>query len=212
MVVGATGATGQALMKALLAGNDYSEIIVLHYRPTPWANQAKVRQITLNFDQLSELEITNPVDSVFCCLGTTLKKAGSKQAFSKVDHDYVLALGKWAVNHGQPTFHLISSHGANARSLAFYLRVKGETENEIKALGLAALTIYQPSLLHGKRNDFRWLESLAFYATSIIATLPGLAMHRPTRIEALAKCMYQQSLANSSGLCISNPVDIAAYE
>ena len=212
MVVGATGATGQVLMQALLTGNDYTEIIVLHYRPTSWANVPKVRQIILNFDRLSELETPHKVDTVFCCLGTTLKKAGSKQAFLRVDRDYVLALGDWAAVNGQPAFHLISSYGANVGSWAFYLRVKGETENELKNLGLSGLTIYQPSLLHGKRNEFRWLESVAFYAMSIIGSLPGCAMHRPTRIEALARCMYQQSLASSSGQRITTPVDIAAYE
>ncbi|WP_419533230.1 hypothetical protein [Endozoicomonas sp.] len=214
MVVGATGATGQVLMASLLASDHYSEVIVLHYRTTPWRDHPKIREIVLSLDQLQDLEPGLTVDVLFCCLGTTIKKAGSKPAFAKVDRDYVLALGQWAVSHGQPSFHLISAHGADKRSLAFYMKVKGEAESGLKRMGLRSLSIYQPSLLHGERNEFRLMESVGFYVMSLLGSLPvsGLKALRPTRIDALAKLMYQQSLLDVSGLQVFRPSDIAACE
>lgn len=214
MVVGATGATGQVLMKYLLECDRYSEVIVLHYRTTPWSDHPKVREIVLSLDQLKELETGSTVDALFCCLGTTIKKAGSKYEFARVDRDYVLALGQWAANHGQPSFHLISAYGADAGSMAFYMKVKGEAERGLKQMGLRSLSIYQPSLLHGERAEFRLMESIGYYVMSLLGSLPvsGLKVLRPTRIEALAKLMYQQSLLDVSGLQVFRPSDIAACE
>lgn len=141
IVVGATGATGQVLMKYLLESDHYSQVIVLHYRTTPWTDHPKVREIVRSLDQLKDLEIEPAADALFCCLGTTIKKAGSKHEFAKVDRDYVLALGQWAVDYGQPSFHLISAYGADSGSLAFYMKVKGETERVLKQMGLRSLSI-----------------------------------------------------------------------
>lgn len=214
MVVGATGATGQVLMQYLLESSHYSEVVVLHYRSTQWAGHAKVREVLLSLDQIKDLDPGLPVDVLFCCLGTTIKKAGSKSAFAKVDRDYVLALGQWAVDHGQPSFHLISAHGADKSSLAFYMKVKGEAESGLKTMGLRSLAIYQPSLLHGKRDDFRLMESVGFYLMSLLGSLPvsSWKVLRPTRIKALATLMYQQSLLDVSGLQVFRPSDIAACE
>ncbi|KEI70557.1 hypothetical protein [Endozoicomonas elysicola] len=214
MVVGATGATGQVLMKYLLECDRYSKVIVLHYRTTPWLDHPKVREIVLSLGQLKELETSSTVDALFCCLGTTIKKAGSKYEFARVDRDYVLALGQWAANHGQPSFHLISAYGADGGSMAFYMKVKGETEHGLKQMGLRSLSIYQPSLLHGERDEFRLMESVGYYVMSLLGSLPvsGLKVLRPTRIEALAKLMYQQSLLDVSGLQVLRPSDIAACE
>ncbi|WP_257296876.1 hypothetical protein [Endozoicomonas sp. YOMI1] len=212
MVVGATGATGQVLMQYLLESSHYSEVVVLHYRSTQWAGHAKVREVVLSLDQLKDLDLT--VDVLFCCLGTTIKKAGSKPAFAKVDRDYVLALGQWAVDHGQPSFHLVSAHGADKGSLVFYMKVKGEAESGLKTMGLRSLAIYQPSLLHGKRDEFRLMESVGFYLMSLLGSLPvsSWKVLRPTRIKALATLMYQQSLLDVSGLRVFRPSDIAACE
>ncbi|MFK0569967.1 hypothetical protein [Endozoicomonas sp.] len=214
MVVGATGATGKVLMKYLLESEHYNQIIVVHYRSTPWASHPKVREIVMSFDQLKALEAESKVDTLFCCLGTTIKKAGSKIGFTKVDQDYVLALGQWAVSHENPSFHLVSAYGANAKSLAFYMRVKGETEKMLNSMGLRSLSLYQPSLLHGDRNEFRFMESVGFYVMSLLSSLPLASMKvlRPTRIEALARLMYEQSLLDISGMRVFRPSDIAACE
>ncbi|WP_299728256.1 hypothetical protein [uncultured Endozoicomonas sp.] len=214
MVIGATGATGQALMSLLLNSDKFNNVIVVHYRPTPWHNHPQVNEIVMDFDQLETMEAGTEVDTVFCCIGTTIKKAGSKSAFVKVDHDYVLALGRWAVKHGNIAFHLISAQGANKKSMAFYMKVKGDVEDSLKTLNLNSLCIYHPSLLHGKRDEFRLMESISFPILELLGKIPFslFRMLRPTRIEALANLMYLRSLKEPSGTNYFFPDDIATCE
>ena len=214
MVLGATGATGRILMERLLASDVYHKVIVIHYRPTSWATHPKVTEQILSLDQLGSLHCDTSVDEVFCCLGTTIRRAGSRAAFRQVDHDYVIALARWVCANQQPRLHLISAYGANSKSRAFYMRVKGEVETSLKAMGLASLVIYHPSLLHGERDEFRPAEQIGFYALSVLTAIPlqAIRQYRPTRISALAEAMYQQSLAERKPLTVLQPDDIAVFE
>ncbi|GAA4651337.1 oxidoreductase [Kistimonas scapharcae] len=213
-VFGATGATGRVLMESLLNSSEYNRIVVIHYRPTPWANHPKVIEKIIPFDDISTLQLPVPVDEVLCCLGTTIRKAGSKAAFRKVDHDYVMAIARWITANHQPRLHLISANGANPQSHAFYMRVKGEVEASLKTMGLASLVIYQPSLLHGERDEFRPAERLGFYALSVLAAIPlqAIRQYRPTRMSALAEAMFQHSLKAQKSLTLLKPDDIAVFE
>ena len=214
LVVGSTGATGSQLMQRLLASDHFSQIVIVHYRPTQWATHPKVSEYQITPDELNHFSGLPHIDEVFCCLGTTIRKAGSKQAFRKVDHDYVIALAQWMSANPQPRLHLISAYGANARSHAFYMQVKGEVEDTLKTMELDSLVIYQPSLLHGERNEFRPAEKVGFYALSLVACIPlsAIRRYRPTRISALAEAMFQQSLIERKPLTVMNPNDIAAFE
>ncbi len=214
MVLGATGATGRILMERLLASDVYHRVIVIHYRPTPWAMHPKVTEQIVSLDQLEALDCETSVDEVFCCLGTTIRRAGSRAAFRQVDQDYVIAIAQWIYSNKQPRLHLISAYGANPQSRAFYMRVKGEVEESLKTMGLASLVIYQPSLLHGERDEFRPAERIGFYALSVLACLPLAAVrqYRPTRIRALAEAMFQHSLKERKALTVLKPDDIAVFE
>ena len=136
-----------------------------------------------------------PID-VFCCLGTTIGRAGSKEAFRRVDHDYVLALGQWARGAGAHRMIVISAAGADAASRVFYSRVKGETERDLAALRLRSLVIVRPSLLSGQRDEFRLGERLALIATRPFRGLIPAGV-RPIDAADVAQAMLDAALADA---------------
>jgi uncharacterized protein YbjT (DUF2867 family) len=201
LVVGATGATGKALLNALKADDQYEFIYVLHYRETGLEDHHKVIEMIHSFDTLLDFRL-DKVDDVFCCIGTTIKKAGSKDAFAKVDRDYVFELGKWAKIEEVLSFHVISYLGADKESSIFYNRVKGEMEAELIALNLRSLYIYQPPLLKAKRDEFRLGEKIGDIVLSAFSPfmLGGLQKHRPLKVEKLAASMISHAKNNEKGI------------
>ncbi len=195
IIVGATGATGTQLMQRLLADEAVTQIIVIHYRPTPFKHLDKVREIIIPFDQFDTLNLDEPLDSAYCCLGTTRKKAGSLQAFRQVDKDYVLNFARWVKGKDIAQLHVISAVGANPTSASSYLKTKGEVEVALRELNIPRLCLYQPTLLHGKRNEFRLAESLAYYPLSCLSLLPlrFFKQQKPIAVAQLANAMYQTS-------------------
>ena len=115
----------------------------------------------IDFDHPGELKFDVPIDDVFCTLGTTIKKAGSRDDFKKVDYQYILWLANVTKSTGASRFLVVSSMGADSKSAVFYNKVKGETEEELKKIGLDHLVILRPSLLLGKREEFRFAETLS---------------------------------------------------
>lgn len=202
LVVGATGATGRALMQRLIDHPVFGKIYVVHRRPTPYAHQEKVEEIQIDFDHLASLTLPESVDHMFCCIGTTLKKAGSKEAFAKVDRDYVISLGRFAKKNNVPSTHIVSAIGANSRSITYYSRVKGEMEDCLKSLGLKYLVFYHPSLLHGDRDEFRLAETVGYYVLSLVGLLAigRFKKYRPTEISELANVMLDTALRGGEGV------------
>ncbi len=160
MVAGASGLIGSFLLKKLIDDGLYQEILVLTRRPLQ-KSHPKIREIIINFDQLGEALQDVPAADVFCCLGTTMKKAGSKEAFRKADYEYPVTLAKTMRSNGSVRFLLVTALGANSRSIIFYNRVKGEVEESIRNLGYSSLYIFRPSLLLGERNESRKGEDIA---------------------------------------------------
>jgi uncharacterized protein YbjT (DUF2867 family) len=113
----------------------------------------RLLQIEFNFDNPDKTAVV--ADEIFCCLGTTIKVAGSKPAFYKVDHDYVLTIAQTSYSNGAKKFALISSMGANKNSSLFYNKTKGAIEEAVTGVGYESLYIFRPSLLLGQRADFR---------------------------------------------------------
>lgn len=145
------------------------------------------------------------VDAVVCCLGTTLKLAGSPAAFREVDHGHVLAAARLARAAGTPTFALNSSLGASAGSGNLYLRTKGETEEGLAALGFASLTLVRPSLLDGgPRPDFRPGEAVGLCLFRLARPLIP-ARYRAVRTEAVARALLQAAQQAKPGRsCVEN--------
>lgn len=203
LVVGATGATGRSLVSQLIKDDKYEIVYILHYRPSGFENEPKVIEFVRSFDSLFDFRLDN-VDDVFCCIGTTIKKAGSKAEFTKVDKDYVVDLGKWAKIDDVISFHVISYLGADKESSIFYNRVKGEMEAELTALNLPSLYIYHPPLLRAKRDEFRFGEKLGDIVLSIFSPfmLGSLKKHKPLAVEKLAASMIQHAENSKSGVHI----------
>lgn len=158
VVAGATGLIGKHLVELLLRDERYARVVALVRKPLELTH-AKLEQRVTDFKTLAEQPLV--CDHAFCCLGTTIRKVKTKDAFREVDFTYPLNLAKAARAGGATCFVLVSALGADARASVFYNRVKGEAEEAIKQIGFQALHILQPSLLLGPRQEYRSGEAAA---------------------------------------------------
>ena len=183
LILGATGQVGQALLQLALDSPDISRVVVPSRRPLP--SRAKLENPIVDFERLPEDAPWWKAGFALCALGTTLRQAKSKAGFYRVDHDYVLAAATLTHRAGTRTFGLVSSLGAHPSSRVFYLRVKGETERDLSALGFDSLTIARPSLLiGGPRSRARPLEAVGLLIGKHLAArcFPGaIGRFRPIR-------------------------------
>ena len=161
MVLGATGLVGRDCLRLLLDDPSVTRVVALTRRPLSDMASAKLRVEVVDFDQLAARGDLFDVDQIFCALGTTIKQAGSQDAFRRVDLEYPLAAAKLGVEHGARHFLLVSAIGASAQSRVFYNRVKGELEDALRTLPYRSVTIVRPSLLLGDRGEFRLGEQIA---------------------------------------------------
>src|ERR1700688_740571 len=176
-LIGSTGLTGSFLVQRLLADPAITKVISISRKPLKISDAKLAEVLVSDMAQLPSMETKIRGELYFCCLGTTIKAAGSKENFEKVDHAGIVAFAKVAKAHDAKSFTFVSAMGADANSTFFYNRVKGRTENDVKALGLRSLIIFRPALLVGPRAEFRLAESLA------TKTLVPLSRLLPTRIQ-----------------------------
>ncbi len=160
VIAGATGLIGKFCLSYLLMDKNYSKVIVISRRPFPMKDP-KLENIVCEFDNLAQYASQLKADDVFCCLGTTIAVAGSKENFRKVDYEYPLSLARITKQQGAKKYIVVSAMGANANATIFYNKVKGELEDSLKQLGFNVLHIFQPSLLTGLRREFRLGERIA---------------------------------------------------
>lgn len=154
LVVGGTGLIGRHLLEGLLINQNYHKVTALT-RKSLEIQHDKFEEIIIDFDNLSNIEIDQSFDDAFCCLGTTMKKAGSKDAFYKVDFTYVINFALLALKSNVKGFQVVSALGASSTSFIYYNKVKGMMEKELSNLNFSTLNIFQPSLLLGERNENR---------------------------------------------------------
>jgi uncharacterized protein YbjT (DUF2867 family) len=168
-LAGATGLVGGFVLKRLIDSGRYATLVVLTRR-TVHAEDPKIDQRIVNFDQLAAMDLP-AADEVFCALGTTIKKAGSQEAFRHVELDFPLALAKKALARNAKQFLLVSSVGANAKSTNFYLRTKGELEDAVSALPFKAVNIFRPSMLVGPREERRPAERAGIVFMKLVSPM-----------------------------------------
>ncbi len=159
LIAGSTGLIGSQLLDLLLEDNSYSKIIALSRKPLA-ISHPKMENIVTEANELKNQRELK-ADDVFCCLGTTIKQAKSKEAFRNIDFDYPLELATILKSSGANQFLLISSLGAEKNSRIFYNRVKGEVEEAIAKVGFTTYHIFRPSLLIGPRKEARTGEDAA---------------------------------------------------
>lgn len=178
VVIGATGLVGKALVRALLASDDIKSVNALSRRPLDFEH-AKLNNVIVDFEVLENYRDQFRADYLFCCLGTTKKQVGTLEAQRKVDVDYQYRSAKIAKDQGVQHCLVVSSSGANPNSLSPYLKMKGDLERLITALNFEKLSIVQPSVLHGPREDSRLGESLAVKLLGAASWIPGVSRYRP---------------------------------
>jgi uncharacterized protein YbjT (DUF2867 family) len=211
LIAGATGLVGSQCLARLLREPVYERVIALVRRPLPQSDP-RLDQRVIDFDRLGAEGSDFPgATDVFCCLGTTIKKAGTQEAFRLVDFTYVVGLAAQSLEHGARQFLLISSLGANQASAIFYSRVKGETEAAIAALPFEGRQIFRPSILVGERAENRPGERAGIVAMKGAAflMLGPLRKYRPIAAATVAEAMVRVALKAPRGVNIyeSNEIE-----
>jgi uncharacterized protein YbjT (DUF2867 family) len=203
ILLGASGLVGGFCLQALLAEPDYARIVLLNRRELPLAAHPGLSQKIVSFASLNPDDFAG-VDDIFCALGTTIRKAGSQQAFRRVDLEYPLAAAREALQAGAEQFVLVSSAGADPKSKNFYLRTKGELEQEIGKLGFRALHIFRPSLLLGKRPEFRMGERVVQAIAPLLNPLMvgGLRRYSAVPAAVVGKAMAASAKQGENGTLI----------
>ena len=203
LVLGSSGLEGSHLLKYLLEDPEYSRVVAL-VRNRLFLEHPKLEQLVIDFEELENYREYFILDQVFCCLGTTMKKAGTKEAFIKVDLEYPVESARIAKKSGVKKFLIISALGANEKSAVFYNRVKGQVECGIKKLGLDSLDIFRPSLLLGTRRDFRPAEKAAAILSRLLSFsfVGPLKKYRPVEAKAVAFAMYSSAIKGTAGINI----------
>lgn len=201
LVLGATGLVGGHVVRGLLEEVAYDRVVVLSRRPICMAHP-KLDERQVDFDRLEEAGEAFAVDEIYCCLGTTIKRAGSQAAFRRVDHDYPLAAARLGLAAGAKRYLLVSAMGADPRSSVFYSRVKGEVEQAVAGLGYEAVQIFRPSLLLGHRLEFRLGEQVAAVLMRAAAPLMLGPLARARAIEGrtVAQAMIRVALQEPVGV------------
>jgi len=209
LVLGSTGLIGQQVVKQLLEDDHYETVTAVTRRAWPYQHP-KLEVANIDFDQLSQYEEVFAADDIYCCLGTTMANAGSKEAFYQVDHDYIVDAAREGRKNDAQQFLVISSMGADPKSFFFYNKVKGETEEDLKALSYPSLHIFQPSFLDGDRKEQRAGEKLGIRITKFINQLGLLKTYQPVADSLVATAMIKAAKQNNPGITTHSNLDIVA--
>ena len=203
LIAGATGLIGRELLSLLLADPIYAKVIVIGRR-APEMPHPKLVVVMVDFDSLPDGKHFPHVDDVFCCLGTTIRKAGSQDVFRKVDYTYVVELAKRAKTAGAKRFMVISAIGANLHSKMFYSRTKGEMERAVSSAGFNGVVIFRPSFLLGDREETRLAEKIGIAAFRLLSPglIGGLRKYRAVNAKTVARAMLQSAHKTETGVIV----------
>ncbi|MEN6474804.1 MAG: oxidoreductase [Syntrophaceae bacterium] len=203
LLLGASGLIGGFCLDALLNEATYDRIVVLVRRRLP-RSSPKLDQHIVDFGRLKEYAGLMAVNDVFCCLGTTIKQAGSRETFHKVDCTYPLEIAHLALQQGARQFLVVTAMGADPHSRVFYNRVKGEVEVKLSHLGYFGLHIFRPSLLLGKHYPSRPGEDLAQLIGAPLARIMigPLKKYRPIEAKTVAEAMVRTAQRDYRGIFI----------
>ncbi|WEZ07743.1 oxidoreductase [Priestia flexa] len=213
LVLGASGLIGQELLQLLLDNGSYSHVTVLVRKALPVEHE-KLRQLEIDFEELEKYEKDFAVDDVYCCLGTTMKKAKTKSKFIKVDYEFPLKAAKCAEANRCQNFLTVTAIGADLRSPFFYSKVKGQMEEDIASLYIRSTHFFRPSLLLGKRDEFRLFEKVGEYTlkSCSFCLIGKWKKYRPIKAYNVAKAMMKAAMEDKAGVHIHESQDIFTGE
>lgn len=213
MLLGATGLTGGKVLQGLLGRDEVSQVVALVRHKLPTLHD-KLDQHEVDFDKLENHAELFDVDVIICCLGTTIKKAGSQEKFRKVDLGYPLKAGELGRSQEVRAFILMSAIGASSSSTIFYNRVKGELEDALKDLNYPYLSIYHPSLLLGDRKEQRTAEALGIKAMPLVNRLliGPLDKYRGIEAQTVADAMVNEACSLAAEPAAEQVVQTREYD
>jgi uncharacterized protein YbjT (DUF2867 family) len=209
LIVGATGLIGKQLLQLLLSSERYSSVIALVRQALP-EKHVKLQQIKIEFERIAEQAAQFKADDVFCCLGTTMAKAKSKESFYQVDFYYPLLLAKTSHARGAKQYLLVSALGADKESRIYYNQVKGEVEEAIRNVGFESLHIFRPSLLLGPRTEHRAGEDAAKFLYKALGFLIP-KKYKAIDSASVARAMLQFASLDQKGIHTHESKDLQAY-
>lgn len=203
LIIGSTGLIGSHLLDLLLESQEYEKVITFVKRDSG-IQHPKLKQHIIDFDKPETYKELVVGDDFFCSIGTTIKKAGSQDAFRKVDFEYPKQFASLAQQNKVNQFLIITSLGADANSSNFYLKTKGEIQDFLKNCAFESISILQPSLLLGNRTEFRLGEKMGVYFMKLFSFLfiGNLKKYKAIQSEAVAKAMFIIAQKNYKGFQI----------
>jgi uncharacterized protein YbjT (DUF2867 family) len=208
LLLGATGLVGRNVLAQALASPAITRVIAPTRRPLE-PHSKLTNPVSDRLEALLSEGINQGIDGVVCCLGTTIKKAGSKEAFREVDYALPLKFARDAHQHGVETFVLVSASTASVNSAMFYSRIKGEVERDIGLVGFRSLTIARPSLIGGQRDERRLMEHIALRSLQVLAPIvPKKLQINPA--ETIAAACLNAVMASDPGFHIRNAESLVA--
>ncbi len=190
LLISATGLVGGHILDQLLKSPVYFKIDVFSRRPLNIKSDKLIVHL-IDFNKIESWKERIVGDDLFSAMGTTIKKAGSRDAQYLIDHSYPLQVATWAKNNGVKNYALVSSAGANSKSKVFYSRMKGELDRDITELGFNKRVIVKPSVIEGERPESRLGETIGLKAMHALKYIPGLNKYQPAPAELIAKCMIK---------------------
>ena len=203
LIIGSTGLIGSHLQELLLENDEYEKIITFVKRDSG-IRHPKLKQHIINFDKPETYKELIVGDDFFCTIGTTIKNAGSKDAFRKVDFEYPKEFATIALQNNVKQFLIISSLGADANSGNFYLKTKGEIQDFLRECNFESVTVLQPSLLLGNRKEFRLGEKITSFFMKLFSFIfiGSIKKYKPIQAEDVAKAMVSIAQKNHKGFHI----------
>jgi uncharacterized protein YbjT (DUF2867 family) len=203
LIIGSTGLIGSELLNLLLESSHYAKVITFVKRDTG-IKHPKLTQHIIDFDKPETYKELVVGDDFFCTIGTTIKKAGSKKAFRKVDFEYPRQFAAFALQNKVQKYLIISSLSADANSGNFYLKTKGEIQDFLKDCNFESVAVLQPSLLLGNRTEFRLGEKVGafFMKTLSFLFLGNLKKYKPIEGKTVAKALLKIAQKNDTGFKI----------
>ena len=209
IVLGATGATGRALLQQLLEHPAFGSVTIF-VRKAPALTHEKLKVHVIDFSKLQTYKNLIVGDVLFSALGTTRKDAGSKAKQYEVDYTYQYEFAKMALNNEVDHYALVSSYGADETSLFFYLKIKGALEEAIKKLSFQSICIYQPPSLIRQPDLLRPAEKRAIWMMKKLSRIWFLRSQQPLSVATLAEKMIAEAVQQTKGVKVFLPKDIAA--
>lgn len=192
IIFGATGLTGDQILKALCNDSFYDKIISFSRNPLSIKHE-KIEEHIVDFENFDSFKDKIAGDSIFLAMGTTIKKAKSKESQYKVDYTYQYKAAEFAAKNGTKKLLLVSSIGANEKSPVFYSKIKGKLENDIQKLDYPNIFIFRPSGLLGERKERRKFEEFGIKLMKPMSYIPFLKKYRPIHTSIIGKAMAESS-------------------